>query len=150
MSLRLTNTLTRQTELFKPIVSGHVSIYCCGVTVYDLCHLGHARSYIAWDALRRYLIWEGFKVTFVQNFTDIDDKILNRATQENCTMEEISERNIEAFTKDMSSLGILKPDSMPRATKSLASIQELIKSLESKGVAYSVDGDVYFSVRKHS
>ncbi|MDP6197334.1 MAG: class I tRNA ligase family protein, partial [Prochlorococcaceae cyanobacterium ETNP18_MAG_17] len=94
MSLRLTNTLTRRTETFTPAKEGQVSIYCCGVTVYDLCHLGHARSYIVWDVLRRYLIWRGYTVTFVQNFTDIDDKILNRAAEENCSMEDISERNI--------------------------------------------------------
>ena len=77
MSLRLTNTLTRRTEPFTPLTPGKASIYCCGVTVYDLCHLGHARSYINWDVLRRYLIWRGYDVTYVQNYTDIDDKILN-------------------------------------------------------------------------
>ena len=86
VSLRLTNTLTRRTETFIPLKDGHVSIYCCGVTVYDLCHLGHARSYIAWDVLRRYLIWRGYTVTFVQNFTDIDDKILKRAAEKECSM----------------------------------------------------------------
>ena len=101
MSLRLSNTLTGKTEVFQPLKQTEVSIYCCGVTVYDLCHLGHARSYIVWDVLRRYLIWSGYKVTFVQNFTDIDDKILNRASKENLTMLEISERNIKEFHKDM-------------------------------------------------
>ena len=94
MTLRLTNTLTRRIEEFRPLEKDRVSIYCCGVTVYDLCHLGHARSYIVWDVLRRYLIWQGYEVRFVQNFTDIDDKILLRAEQEGCSMEEISERNI--------------------------------------------------------
>ena len=79
MTLRLTNTLTRRIEEFQPLEPGQVSIYCCGVTVYDLCHLGHARSYIAWDVLRRYLLWCGYQVTFVQNYTDIDDKIILRA-----------------------------------------------------------------------
>ena len=120
------------------------------MTVYDLCHLGHARSYIVWDILRRFLIWEGYKVTFVQNFTDIDDKILNRASQENCSMSEISERNIKAFHEDMDSLGILRPDRMPRATKCLNEIRSLIMKLEEKGAAYSIDGDVYFAVKKHS
>ncbi len=150
MSLRLTNTLTRQVEEFRSILPGHVSIYCCGVTVYDLCHLGHARSYIVWDILRRYLIYQGFKVTFVQNFTDIDDKILARANQEGCSMSEVSERNIELFYQDMDALGILRPDRMPRATKCLDGIRSLIMELEDKGAAYSVDGDVYFSVMKHS
>ena len=82
MTLRLTNTLSRRCELFEPLQPGKVAIYCCGVTVYDLCHLGHARSYIVWDVLRRFLVWSGYAVTFVQNFTDIDDKILKRAEDE--------------------------------------------------------------------
>lgn len=150
MSLRLTNTLTRRTEPFKPLREGKASIYCCGVTVYDLCHLGHARSYINWDVLRRYLIWRGFSVTFVQNFTDIDDKILKRAEEENSSMDAVSERNITAFHQDMDALGILRPDRMPRATRCLDGIRELISELEEKGAAYSADGDVYFAVMKHA
>ena len=150
MSLRLTNTLTRRVEEFRPIEPGKVSIYCCGVTVYDLCHLGHARSYIAWDVLRRYLIWRGYAVTFVQNYTDIDDKILNRAAEEGSSMEVVSERNIEAFVADMARLNILPPDRMPRATGSLDAIRALICDLEAKGAAYSADGDVYFAVMKHA
>jgi cysteinyl-tRNA synthetase len=150
MTLKLTNTLTRRVEAFQPLVPGQVSIYCCGVTVYDLCHLGHARSYIAWDVLRRYLIWSGYAVTFVQNYTDIDDKILNRAAEEGSSMEAVSERNIEAFVADMARLNILPPDRMPRATQSLAAIRHLIEELEAKGAAYSADGDVYFAVMKHA
>ena len=150
MALRLTNTLTRRTEAFTPITPGKASIYCCGVTVYDLCHLGHARSYINWDVLRRYLIWRGLDVTFVQNFTDIDDKILNRAAEEDSSMTAVSERNIEAFHADMDALGILRPDRMPRATQCLDGIRNLIGELEAKGAAYSVDGDVYFAVMKHA
>ena len=149
VSLRLTNTLSRRLEPFTPLEAGKVSIYCCGVTVYDLCHLGHARSYIAWDVLRRYLIWRGFAVTFVQNFTDIDDKILKRASEEDSSMNEVSERNIKAFHQDMDALGILRPDSMPRATQCLDCIRQLISELETKGAAYSSEGDVYFSVQKH-
>ena len=149
MNLRLTNTLTRRTEPFTPLTPGKASIYCCGVTVYDLCHLGHARSYINWDVLRRYLIWQGLEVTFVQNFTDIDDKILRRASEENSSMTEVSERNITAFHQDMDALGILRPDRMPRATQCLDCIQNLISELEIKGAAYSAEGDVYFSVKKH-
>ena len=149
MSLRLTNTLTNKTESFRSIIPNKVSIYCCGVTVYDLCHLGHARSYINWDVLRRYLIWQGYKVTFVQNFTDIDDKIIDRANKEGCSVKEISTRNINEFHTDMDSLGILRPDKMPCATNCLESIKSLIADLEKKGAAYSVDGDVYFSVKKH-
>ena len=150
VTLKLTNTLSRRVERFEPLLPGQVSIYCCGVTVYDLCHLGHARSYIAWDVLRRYLIWCGYAVTFVQNYTDIDDKILNRAAEEGSSMEAVSERNIEAFVADMARLNILPPDRMPRATQSLAAIRHLIEELEAKGAAYSADGDVYFAVMKHA
>ncbi len=148
MSLRLTNTLTGKVENFRSILPNKVSIYCCGVTVYDLCHLGHARSYIVWDVLRRLLIWQGYKVIFVQNFTDIDDKIIKRAEEEKISMEEVSEKNINAFFKDMDAIGILRPDRMPRATKSLNSIRRIIEELEQKGAAYSIDGDVYFAVKK--
>ncbi len=146
----LTNTLSRRKEAFKPIRPGKVTIYCCGVTVYDLCHLGHARSYIVWDVLRRYLIWKGYIVNFVQNFTDIDDKIINKASSEKLSMEDVSARNIREFHQDMDALGIMRPDRMPRATDSLDSIRSLISNLQEKGFAYSVDGDVYFSVMKHS
>ena len=110
MTLRLTNTLTRSLEAFQPLRPGQVSIYCCGVTVYDLCHLGHARSYINWDVLRRYLLWRGYAVTYVQNFTDIDDKILRTAAAEGSSMEVVSERNIAAYFQDMDALQILRPD----------------------------------------
>ena len=150
MTLKLTNTLSRRVETFQPIEPGKVSIYCCGVTVYDLCHLGHARSYIAWDVLRRYLIWSGYTVTFVQNYTDIDDKILGRAAEEGSSMEAVSERNIDAFVADMARLNILPADRMPRATRSLDAIRALISELEAKGAAYSADGDVYFAVMKHT
>jgi cysteinyl-tRNA synthetase len=150
VTLQLSNTLTRRVEEFRPIEPGRVSIYCCGVTVYDLCHLGHARSYINWDVLRRYLIWSGYSVTFVQNYTDIDDKILNRAAEEGSSMEAVSERNIEAFVADMARLNILPADRMPRATQSLGAIRALIEELEARGAAYSADGDVYFAVMKHA
>jgi cysteinyl-tRNA synthetase len=150
LTLRLTNTLTRTKGPFVPLQEGKVSIYCCGVTVYDLCHLGHARSYIAWDVLRRYLIWKGYQVTFVQNYTDIDDKILARAAAEGSTMAQVSERNIAAFVADMAVLNILPADRMPRATGSLEAIRALIVELEARGAAYSADGDVYFAVLKHT
>jgi cysteinyl-tRNA synthetase len=150
LTLRLTNTLSRRCEPFEPLVPGRVSIYCCGVTVYDLCHLGHARSYVVWDVLRRYLLWIGYAVTFVQNFTDIDDKILQRAEEEGSSMEVVSERNIAAFEADMAALHILPPDRMPRATRSLEAIRQLIGELEAKGAAYSADGDVYFAVRRQA
>jgi len=146
LTLRLTNTLTRRQEPFVPLESGRVSIYCCGVTVYDLCHLGHARSYIVWDVLRRYLQWSGYAVTYVQNFTDIDDKILKRAAEENSTMAAVSERNIQEYWRDMDQLNILRPDRTPRATLCLDAIRSMIGELEAKGAAYSADGDVYFAV----
>jgi len=124
LSLKFTNTLSKKKEDFISINPNQVKIYCCGVTVYDLCHLGHARSYLNWDVLRRFLIWKGFEVKFVQNFTDIDDKIINRANKEGCSTDELSERNIDDFHKDMDTLSILRPSSMPRATN--ASIKLLI------------------------
>jgi len=150
VTLRLTNTLTRRLEPFVPRESGRVSIYCCGVTVYDLCHLGHARSYIVWDVLRRYLQWSGYAVTYVQNFTDIDDKILKRAAEENSTMAAVSERNIEEYWRDMDQLNILRPDRTPRATLCLDAIRTMIGELEARGAAYSTDGDVYFAVTAKS
>jgi cysteinyl-tRNA synthetase len=146
LPLRLTNTLTRRLELFEPLVPGRVSIYCCGITVYDLCHLGHARTYIVWDVLRRYLLWRGYAVTYVQNVTDIDDKILQRAAREGRTMEEVSESNLRLALEDLGRLNILPPDRMPRATRSLEGIRQLISELQAKGMAYCADGDVYFSV----
>ena len=146
--IKLFNTLSKKVEVFKPI-DDVVKIYCCGVTVYDLCHLGHARSYIAWDVLRRFLIYSDFKVKYVQNFTDIDDKILKRAKEESSSMKEVSEKNIIEFHKDMDSLGIMRPDSMPRATNHICNICSFITILEDKGYAYSRDGDVYYSVFKN-
>ena len=147
MSLTLYNTLTRRKSLFTPLEPGKVSIYCCGVTVYDYCHLGHARSYIAWDTLRRYLEWRGFKVTYVQNFTDIDDKILNRARAEHSSMDAVSEKYIAAYFEDMDRLNIRRADDYPRATHAIDGIKRLIHELEQKGVAYASAGDVYYSVR---
>jgi len=135
LTLRLTNTLTRSKQDFVPLDPPRVSIYCCGVTVYDLCHLGHARSYIVWDVLRRYLVWRGYAVTFVQNFTDIDDKILRRAAEEGGTMESVSERNIQAYFQDMDALNILRADRMPRATRCLDAIRGMIVELQQRGAA---------------
>ncbi len=150
MALILTNTLTKKKETFNSLFPGKVKIYCCGVTVYDLCHLGHARSYIVWDILRRYFLWQNYEVTFVQNFTDIDDKILAKAFKDNSTMSEVSEKNIIEFQHDMNALGILPPDSMPRATQCLEGIKSLINKLVTEGAAYSINGDVYFSVMNYS
>jgi cysteinyl-tRNA synthetase len=144
----LTNTLTRRKESFKPLVPGQVKMYCCGVTVYDYCHLGHARSYIVWDTVRRYLTWRGFQVRYVQNFTDIDDKILNRAKQEGGTMQTVADRYTQAYFEDMARLNILEADQYTYATHTLDGIQQLITELEQKGMAYPAGGDVYYAVRK--
>lgn len=148
MSLQLYNTLTRRKEPFEPIEPGRVRMYCCGVTVYDHCHLGHARSYIVWDTLRRFLQWRGYDVRYVQNFTDIDDKILNRAKNEGVSMQAIADRYTETYFEDMARLNIREADAYPRATHTLNGIQRLIAELEAKGVAYAAGGDVYFAVRK--
>ena len=148
MSLTLYNTLTRRKEVFEPLRPQSVQMYCCGVTVYDYCHLGHARAYIVWDTVRRYLIWRGYEVQYVQNFTDIDDKILNRAKAEGSTMEEVANRFTQAYFEDMKRLNVLEADAYPRATHTMNGIQRLIAELEQKGAAYAADGDVYFAVRQ--
>jgi cysteinyl-tRNA synthetase len=148
MALSLYNTLTRRKEPFIPLEPGVAKLYCCGVTVYDYCHLGHARCYIAWDTVRRYLLWRGYQVQYVQNFTDIDDKILNRARQEQCAMETISQRYTQAYFEDMARLNILEADAYTYATQTLDGIKRLIAELEQKGFAYATGGDVYYAVRK--
>jgi cysteinyl-tRNA synthetase len=148
MTLSIYNTLTRRQEEFKTVESGKVKMYCCGVTVYDYCHLGHARTSIVWDVVRRYLQFIGYDVRYIQNFTDIDDKILNRARAEKSTMEAVSERYIQAYFEDMGRLGIKEADEYPRATHTINGIQRLIHDLETKGFAYPSDGDVYYAVRK--
>ena len=148
MTLTLYNSLTRQEEAFQEIEPHQVRMYCCGVTVYDYCHVGHARSYVVWDVVRRYFQWRGYSVRYVQNFTDIDDKILNRARERGVTMEEISDRFTDSYFEDMARLNILEADEYPRATQTLNGIQKLIRELEAKEFAYSADGDVYYRVRK--
>ena len=148
MGLTLYNTLTRHKEPFTPINRDRVMMYCCGVTVYDDCHLGHARSYMAWDVLRRYLQWQGFTVQYVQNFTDIDDKILNRARTEGSTMQAVSDRYIAAYFRDIQRLNILDASEYPRVTEHIPAIHDLIKALVEKGHAYASDGDVYYDVRQ--
>ncbi|MBT9316146.1 cysteine--tRNA ligase [Leptothoe spongobia] len=148
MSIVVYNTLSRRKEPFQPLEPGSVKIYCCGVTVYDYCHLGHARCYVVWDTVRRYLQWRGYEVRYVQNFTDIDDKILNRARQESTTMEAISQRFIEAYHEDMARLNILKADEYTYATHTIDGIKRLIGQLEQKGYAYAAGGDVYYKVRQ--
>jgi len=148
MSLVIYNTLTRKKEPFETLEPGNVKMYCCGVTVYDYSHLGHARCYIVWDTVRRYLMWRGYDVHYVQNFTDIDDKILNRAKDEGSSMQTVAEKFTAAYFEDMERLNVMEADDYTYATQTLDGIQRLISELEEKGYAYPADGDVYYSVRK--
>ncbi|MEH2120902.1 cysteine--tRNA ligase [Nostoc sp.] len=148
MTLTLYNTLTRRQEPFETVEPGKVKMYYCGVTVYDYCHLGHARACIVWDVIRRYLQFIGYEVRYIQNFTDIDDKILNRACVEHSSMEVVADRFIKAYFEDMARLGIREADEYPRATHTMNGILRLIHELENKGFAYPADGDVYYPVRQ--
>jgi len=142
------NTLTKRKEEFVPLHPGKVLMYACGVTVYDDCHIGHARSAVVFDVLVRYLRFQGYQVTWVRNFTDIDDKIIRRAQQENLSWQTVAETYIAAFQRDMSALGVGPADIEPRATAHIGDIINLINVLEEKGFAYRRDGDVYFAVAK--
>ncbi len=148
MTLFIYNTLTRKKEKFEPLVPGKVGMYVCGITAYDRCHIGHARSAVVFDAVVRYLRKTGFEVTFVRNFTDIDDKIINRARAEGIDTGELAQREMEHFHQDMEALGVLQADIEPRATDHIQDIIALIETLAEKGFAYEAGGDVYFSVRK--
>ncbi|KPQ35836.1 MAG: cysteinyl-tRNA synthetase CysS [Phormidium sp. OSCR] len=148
MTLSIYNTQTRTKEPFEPTVPGEVKMYCCGVTVYDDCHLGHARSYIVWDTVRRYLQWRGYRVRYLQNFTDIDDKILKRAKERGVSMAEISQQYIEAYFRDIRQLNVADADDYPRVTDHIPAICDLVQTLIDKGLAYAASGDVYYSVER--
>lgn len=142
------NTLTRKKEEFVPLKDNKVTIYTCGPTVYDFFHVGNARVFITFDMIRNYLKFRGYDVTFVQNFTDIDDKMIKRANEENITVKELGERFIAEYFKDADALGIKRADVHPRATEHIDAIIELIEILIDKGYAYEVDGDVYYKARE--
>ena len=148
MAPRVFNTLTRGKEDLVPVHAGEIRIYVCGVTVYDLSHIGHGRSAIVFDVMRRYLKHRGHAVKFIKNFTDIDDKIIRKANQEGVSAQEISERYIEEYRTDMASLGVAPADIEPKATEHVPQMIALIERLIAKGVAYPVEGDVYFEVRR--
>lgn len=161
MSLFIYNTLTRKTEEFHPIKAGEARIYVCGVTVYDECHLGHARSAFIFDFIRRYLKYRGYKVKFVKNITDVDDKIINKAREEiddaksplysldlNNAVREVAARYTKGFCEDMDAIGIERPDVEPKATEHIKDMIKTITVLIEKGYAYTSGGDVYFDVRK--
>ena len=146
--MKIFNTLTRQKDDFKPITEGEVKIYACGPTVYNYIHIGNARPLCVFDVLRRYFEWRGFKVNFVQNFTDIDDKLINKANAEGITVPEVAERFIGEFWTDAKGLNVREATVHPRATDNIAEIQGIITALIEKGYAYAVGGDVYYRAKK--
>ena len=149
MTLRIFNTLTKRAEVFSPLHEGHVRLYVCGMTVYDLCHLGHARSMLAFDVVQRWLKASGYRVTYVRNVTDIDDKIIARAVKNGETITTLTDRMVDALHQDADALGIERPTHEPRATQYVPQMLSLIGRLEAKGLAYrSGNGDVNYSVRK--
>jgi cysteinyl-tRNA synthetase len=147
--LTLFNTLTGKLEPFTPIDANRVRMYVCGVTVYDYCHIGHARSALVFDVLRRYLQYSGYEVLFVKNFTDVDDKIIKRANEQHVSCEVITSRYIDAYYEDMGKLGIQAASIEPKATGHISEIIALTDALIKKGLAYAIDGDVYFEVDKY-
>jgi cysteinyl-tRNA synthetase len=148
MPLRIYNTLTSAKEDFIPLQPGKVSMYVCGVTVYDYCHIGHARANVAFDVVFRYLRHTGYDVTYVRNYTDIDDKIINRAVRDGVPFNVISERFITAFDEDMARLNLALPTHQPKATEYVGEIISLVEKLVAIGAAYPANGDVYFAIEK--
>ncbi len=147
--LQIYNNLTRKKEIFTPIEAGKVGMYVCGMTVYDYCHIGHARVLVAFDLVARYLRHSGYEVTYVRNITDIDDKIIKRANENGETMASLTGRFIDAMHEDAAALGVIPPDLEPRATTSMSQIIDMIKTLVDKGYAYAAaNGDVYYDVSK--
>ena len=148
MTIKLYNTITRRKENFTPIIAGKVSLYVCGITAYDLCHIGHARSALVFDVITRYLRHSGHQVTYVKNFTDVDDKIIDKAKAEGTDIFTIAERYIGEHDKDMDALGVVRPDFTPRATEHIPGMITLINQLIANDLAYVMGGDVYFAVEK--
>ena len=148
MALQVYNTLTNRKEEFEPIEPGKIRMYVCGVTVYDLSHIGHARAAIVFDVIYRYLLHLGYEVQYVRNFTDIDDKIIRRANEQGVDYRTIADKYIEAFYEDMDALGLLRPTLEPLATDHIDEMVKIIRRLEQKGVAYQSGGDVYFEVER--
>jgi len=146
--LHIYNTKTHKKEAFAPLEEGHVKMYVCGITVYDFCHIGHARSALVFDMIFNYLKFKGYKVTYVRNFTDIDDKIIARANERKISCEELSGAFIKEFYHDMEMLDVAPPSIEPKATEHIPEIIDLVKELEEKGFAYESAGDVYFEVGK--
>ena len=151
MTLRIHNTLTRRLETFVPIEQGHVRMYVCGITVYDLCHLGHARFIVAFDMVYRWLLASGLRVTYVRNITDIEDKIIKRAIQRGITIRALTDEMIAAMHRDFAALGVASPTLEPRATEYVTQMLDIVGKLQDKGLAYQAEGgDVNFAVRRFS
>jgi cysteinyl-tRNA synthetase len=148
MALRFYNTLASKVQDLVPIHDHEVGMYVCGPTVYDHCHMGHARAYVVFDTIRRYLQYKGFSVTYVQNFTDVDDKILKRAAEKGVPPLELAERYVKAYFEDMDRLNVLRADHYPRVSQNIPEIIDMVKVLIEKGYAYESGGSVYFSVEK--
>ena len=148
MPLKIYNTLSKKKEEFLPLEEGKVKMYVCGVTVYDRCHIGHARAAVVFDVIYRFLRHLDYQVNYVQNYTDVDDKIIKRANQEGVSSQAIAERYIQEHQQDMQALGMERPTHQPLATENIPQIIDLVRKLVEKGFAYAVDGDVYFSVGK--
>ena len=149
MTLRLYNTLTRSLEIFTPIDPGFVRMYVCGMTIYDLCHMGHARMMMAFDVVYRWLQASGYQVNYVRNITDIDDKIIKRAVERGISIRALTDEMVDAMRQDIGAIGVAAPTHEPRATEYVPQMLSLISTLEHKGLAYRAEGgDVNFAVRK--
>ncbi|MDB5956937.1 cysteine--tRNA ligase [Ramlibacter sp.] len=148
MSLRIYNTLTRALEVFSPLEAGHVRMYVCGITVYDLCHVGHARATVAFDLVQRWLKASGLRVTFVRNITDIDDKIIRRSLENGETVRSLTDRMIAEMYRDFDALAIERPTHDPRATDYVPQMLQIVRQLEARGLAYRAGGDVNYAVRR--
>ncbi|MCJ7813950.1 MAG: cysteine--tRNA ligase [Candidatus Atribacteria bacterium] len=148
MPLKIYNTLTRKKEVFIPLKNGEVGMYVCGPTVYNYIHIGNARPFIIFEVVKRFLKFKGYRVRYIQNLTDIDDKMINKAKELNITVSELAEKFIQEYFIDADSLNIERADVHPRATEHIGEIIELVKGLEEKGYAYEIDGNVYFDVSK--
>jgi cysteinyl-tRNA synthetase len=144
--MKIYNTLSGSKEEFIPLNPGKVGMYVCGVTVYDYCHIGHARSAIVFDVIRKYIQYKGFNIIFIKNFTDIDDKIINRARQEGISWDAVARKYTEEYYRDMNALGVEKADIEPKATEYIKEMIDIVQALIDKGYAYEIDGDVYFAV----
>ncbi len=146
MNIKIYNTLSRKKEVLRPLEPGHIKLYVCGITSYDYCHIGHARSALVFDMVVRYLRYRGNDVTFVRNFTDIDDKIIARAAEQGVESQQLAQRFIDEFYVDMDALGVMRPDIEPRATEHIPEMIALVEELIDKGLAYPSGGDVYYRV----